>query len=51
MPETLTPLPRPLCNSGEMMAQKAFVFIIKEEEEGGSDFPANSAGAERESGA
>lgn len=29
VPENLTPLPRPLCNSGEMMAQKAFVFIIR----------------------
>lgn len=34
------------------MAQKAFVFVIKkEEEEGSNDFPENSVGAGRESGA
>lgn len=42
MPKDLAPLPRLLRNSGEMMAQKTFVFIIKilrRRKE--ADFPAN----------
>lgn len=50
MPEDLTVLPELLCNSGETMAQKAPVLIIKmlRRREVVADFPANRVGAGKE---